>query len=83
MELDIFFLREKVLNKSLMIQHIPALDQNVDILTKPVSSLRFLAMRDKLRWLISSPSLNHLEFKGRYIKDIHIFISFVILFSSL
>ncbi|RDX95204.1 hypothetical protein CR513_22314, partial [Mucuna pruriens] len=30
-KLGIFFLQKKVLNKSLMVQHIPALDQNADI----------------------------------------------------
>ncbi|RDY13105.1 hypothetical protein CR513_02021, partial [Mucuna pruriens] len=42
-------LREKVLNKSLLVQHIPALDQNVDVLTKSLPSLKFLALRNKLK----------------------------------
>lgn len=49
MELDIFFLREKVINKSLIVNHLPAQDQIADLLTKPLSSLRFLTLRDKLR----------------------------------
>lgn len=49
MELDIFFLREKVISKSLIVQHLPAEDQIADLLTKPLSALRFLALRDKLR----------------------------------
>lgn len=49
MELDIFFLREKVLNKTLVVKHIPAKFQSADILTKPLSALRFLALRDRLK----------------------------------
>ncbi|KAI5415496.1 hypothetical protein KIW84_040790 [Lathyrus oleraceus] len=49
MELDIFFLREKVLNKTFCVKHIPAELQNADILTKPLSALRFLNLRDHLR----------------------------------
>jgi hypothetical protein len=33
MELDIFFVREKVINKSLVVTHVPAQDQWADILT--------------------------------------------------
>jgi histone deacetylase 1/2 len=49
MELDIFFLREKVLSKSLIVRHVPATHQYADLLTKPLSPLRFLYLRDKLR----------------------------------
>lgn len=49
MELDIFFVREKVLNKSLVMAHVPARDQWADALTKPLSTVKFLPLRDKLR----------------------------------
>jgi len=48
MEIDVFFVREKILVKQLSIVHIPALDQWADILTKPLSASRFEALRDKL-----------------------------------
>ena len=41
MEIDVFFVREKVLAKQLSVLHIPALDQWADVLTKPLSSARF------------------------------------------
>ena len=36
MELNVFFVREKVLTKQLVVQHIPGTDQWEDLLTKPV-----------------------------------------------
>lgn len=49
MEFDIFFVRDKVLNGSLSISHIPSLDQTAEVLTKLLSHLRFCALRDKLK----------------------------------
>ena len=51
MELDIFFLREKVLSKHLSVVHVPAHDQWADILTKPLSAAKFVPLRSKLRVL--------------------------------
>ena len=48
MEIDVFFVREKILAKQLSIVHILALDQWADILIKPLSASRFEALRDKL-----------------------------------
>ena len=42
MELDIFFVREKVLDKSLLVCHVPAYVQLADMLTKPLVKLSFL-----------------------------------------
>lgn len=49
MELDIYFVRENVLSKSLIVEHVPAMDQWADALTKPLSAAKFLPLRDKLR----------------------------------
>ena len=48
MEIDVFFVREKVLAKELKVYHIPAIDQWADALTKPLSPTRFLFLRSKL-----------------------------------
>jgi len=44
MELDLFFVREKVLTKQLNVVHVPAMDQLADILTKALSP-SFLSFR--------------------------------------
>jgi ABC-type taurine transport system substrate-binding protein len=48
MEIDLFFVREKVLAKKLIVKHIPGDDQWADILTKSVSSAKFLSLLLKL-----------------------------------
>uniref|UniRef100_A0A803P493 Reverse transcriptase Ty1/copia-type domain-containing protein n=1 Tax=Cannabis sativa TaxID=3483 RepID=A0A803P493_CANSA len=47
-ELDLYFVRERILSKQLIVKHTPAHDQIADILTKAVSSPRFPFLRDKL-----------------------------------
>lgn len=54
MELDIFFVREKVLSKNLVVSHVPALHQYADLLTKALSPKRFLLLRSKLN--VADPS---------------------------
>ena len=66
MELDLFFVRAKVLTKQLIVQHVQALDQRADALTKPLSPTRFAFLRTKLMLLRLLQSLNHLEFEGEY-----------------
>lgn len=48
MELDLFFVREKVIAKQLTVIQVPGQDQWADLLTKPLSPTRFLLLRDKL-----------------------------------
>ena len=55
MEIDVFFVREKILAKQLTIVHVPALDQWADILTKPLSASRFEVLRGKLNVKSVSP----------------------------
>lgn len=57
MELGIFFVREKVLCKSLVVAHVPAHDQWADVFTKPLSVVKFLPLRDKLR-VVNKQSLS-------------------------
>ena len=47
-EMDLYFVREKVARKLLQVKHVPTLDQIEDILTKPISSSQFFNLRDKL-----------------------------------
>lgn len=47
-ELDIHFVRDKVLEGKLKIQYIPSSDQTADLMTKPLSQTRFLLLKDKL-----------------------------------
>ncbi|RDY03484.1 hypothetical protein CR513_12933, partial [Mucuna pruriens] len=56
MELDLFFIREKVINKLLQVTHVSVVDQCVDILTKALSPTCFLTFQTKLRVMDSSLS---------------------------
>lgn len=49
MELDIFFVRKKVLSKNLTITHVPSFAQVADIFTKALSPFRFTTLRDNLK----------------------------------
>lgn len=51
MELDIFFVQEKVLNKSIIVEYAPSQAQVADILTKPLAKTQFCYLRDKFRVL--------------------------------
>ena len=59
-ELDLYFVRERILQKLLHVKHTPAHDQIANILTKPLSSTRFQLLRDKL----SVASLTTLSLRG-------------------
>lgn len=47
-ELDIYFVRDKVLNHELNIRYVPTAEQTTDIFTKALGTSRFLYLRDKL-----------------------------------
>ncbi|KAL2532943.1 cysteine-rich RLK (RECEPTOR-like protein kinase) 8 [Abeliophyllum distichum] len=47
-ELDIHFVRDKVLAKQLVINYVPTADQTADILTKPLMNSRHQYLRSKL-----------------------------------
>ncbi|KAG8476579.1 hypothetical protein CXB51_033494 [Gossypium anomalum] len=48
-ELDLFFVREKVAHGSLIVGEVPACDQVADIFTKPLSASKFCRLRNLLR----------------------------------
>lgn len=55
-EVDVYFVRDKVVTKQLAIQYVPSSYQVVNILSKPLSTSRFLFLCDKLN-LCSTPSI--------------------------
>ena len=62
MKLDLYFVQEKVLQKKLVVNHIPFIDQVADIFTKPLSSQFFERLTKKLTF--SPPnSYGQLKFK--------------------
>lgn len=56
-DLDLHFVREKVMNGELHVNHIPANAQVADLLTKPLTYSAFSQLREKLNVL----SLNDVE----------------------
>ncbi|KAL6969538.1 hypothetical protein U1Q18_052754 [Sarracenia purpurea var. burkii] len=47
-EIDYYFVREKVASKCIRVQYVPTTDNVADILTRPLSSSRFHTLRAKL-----------------------------------
>ena len=60
LELDLYFVWEKVLQKLIEVKHVPTLDQAADVLTKPISSQKFPDLRFKL----NVKSLSTLSLRG-------------------
>jgi hypothetical protein len=54
MEIDLFFVLEKVLAKKISVVHVAGVDQWADALTKPLSSTKFLELRTKLNVPLAS-----------------------------
>lgn len=52
MELDVYFVRDKVIQGSLDVVHIPSLDQTVDSRTKLLDVTRFCDLKAKL-WVVA------------------------------
>lgn len=60
MELGLFFVRERVIDKTLAVYHIPGPEKVADLLTKPLSQSRFKALRRKVLITNMILSQNHL-----------------------
>lgn len=56
-EIDLHFVRDHVIKRSISVRHIPACDQLVDLLTKSVSNELFTKFRTKFG-IVSLPMLN-------------------------
>ena len=48
-ELDLYFVREKVIRKEVEVRHVPSVDQLADVFKKTISSTQFIEFRHKLR----------------------------------
>ena len=59
-EIDLHFVRDKVIRKELDVRHVPSVDQIADIFTKPLSLQFFAKLRNKL----GVCSLTSLELRG-------------------
>lgn len=56
-EIDIHFVRDKVLNKELIVGYVPSSEQPADIFTKPLSISRFTYLCGKLGVISASSRL--------------------------
>ena len=56
-EIDLYFVRDKVLQRQITVSHVPAQHQLADCLTKPISNSTFPLLRDKLS-VVSSTTLS-------------------------
>jgi len=56
-ELDLHFDRDQVRNQKIQLLHLPARFQIVDPLTKPMSSILFLYVQDKLM-IMANPTMS-------------------------
>ena len=53
-EIDLHYVRDKVLDKSLEVRYVPTEEQVADIFTKALGTSRFLWLRSKLK-VVSQP----------------------------
>ena len=58
-DLDLYFVRDKVVRRQVEVKHVPASAQIADVLTKAISSSQFSALRSKL-----TVRSSHHEFAG-------------------
>jgi hypothetical protein len=68
-EVDIHFVREKVNNRDIQLQHLSTIDQVADIFTKRHTVARFCYLRDKLM-VVPSMSLRG-GVKGKAAHELH------------
>lgn len=59
-ELDFYFIRERIADQTIRVQYVPSLDQKTDIFTKPLSQQFFTRLRQYLHII----PLSSLELKG-------------------
>ena len=67
-EIDLHFVQDKVVQKQLILQHISTEDHMADLLTKHLSSSRFLFLRSKL-CVVSRPFHLRGDDKQKFIRN--------------
>ena len=60
-EVDVHFIRDRILAKQLDVRFVPSSNQTADCLTKPLSHSRFQFLRDKLGVIARSLPLSSLQ----------------------
>ena len=63
-KIDLYFVRDSIMQRQMFVQHIPSSEQVANILTKLISAASFLRFKSKLKSLLIRPSLKGDDERG-------------------